>query len=134
MLTLLLAGSLAVSAPVPKVKLPPDPERMLGAWEVYDDEKAIGTGSTTVWTFTDGKMHSNNVDTDWAVKLDTDQSPKHFDLTQVGGTTRYTDIYEFDGEWLRVAFTGVGERPAGFTPGRVVYVHVLLRAKGQPGK
>ena len=41
MLAFLLVGSLAVSAPVPKAlktKYPPDPERLLGAWDIELNE------------------------------------------------------------------------------------------------
>ena len=129
MLTLLLAGSLAVSAPVPKAvkKFPPDPDRFQGAWTVVENNGKPDTGNT-VWTFTDGNMHSSSGNTNWVIKLDPDQSPRHIDITN------YPGIYEFDGDKLTIAYTTGGTRPTGFTPGNSVMVSVLVRAKDQPGK
>src|SRR4051794_32047131 len=117
-LTFLMVGALAVAAPVPKsLKLatPPDRERLLGAWEVYDSEATIGKGTSTVWTFTEGKMHSNSGNTDWHITLDPEQSPKHFTLENVRGGGKYLGIYEFDGEKLKILY-GSQNRPASFAP------------------
>ena len=88
-LAILLVGSLAVSAPVPKeTAKPSDIGRILGAWDVYPDDKAVGTGTTAVWTFTAGKMHSSSGKSKWMVQLEDSQSPKQFTLSNARGSTR----------------------------------------------
>lgn len=132
MLALLLVGSLAVSAPVPKVKKPPpDPERILGAWDVVENH-ANGAnqpeGKVTVWTFTEGKMHSSSGNSTWTIKLDPDAAPKQIDITD------YKGVYEFDGEKLKIAYTIGANRPTELKSGPNVYMVVLVKSKEQPGK
>lgn len=130
-----MVGSLAVGAPVPKsLKLatPPDQQRILGAWEVYSDEAAIGKGSGVIWTFTEGKMHSNSGNTDWHVTLDPEQSPKHITIADVRGGSQYPGIYEFDGEKLKILYS-TQNRPASFAPGQGS-MNYLIRVKAPPGK
>lgn len=130
MVPLLLAGALAVGAPVPKAlapKHPPDPERLLGAWRIVE-ENGRPVDKAVVWTFTAGRMHSSSGNSDWVIRLDPDASPKHIDIT------KYPGVYEFDGDRLKIAYTTGAGRPADFTPGNGVTVHLLEREKDPPKK
>ena len=134
MLAFLLVGSLAVSAPVPKAlktKYPPDPERLLGAWDIELNEvngKNQPEAKVTVWTFTEGKMHSSSGNSTWTIKLDPDQSPKHLDITD------YKGIYEFDGDKLKIAYTIGAPRPTEMKSDARVYMVTLVKSKEQPSK
>lgn len=139
MLALLLAGSLAVSAPVPKAltpKHPPDPERLQGAWDIDLSEHDGKPYQKAVWTFDGEKMtsRSENGKSEWGVRLDPVQSPKRFDLVEPNGQYVYPGIYEFDGDKLKIAYSLGGDRPAEFKSSRTVYLNVLVRAKDPPKK
>jgi uncharacterized protein (TIGR03067 family) len=131
MVPLLVAGTLLVGAPVPKAlhrKHPPDPERLLGAWRIVEENGGPPRGADIIWTFTAGKMHSSSGNTDWTIRLDPDQSPKHIDITD------YPGIYEFDGDKLKIAYTTGRQRPTDFTRGNGVSTNVLERADDPPKK
>lgn len=133
MIPLLLAGSLAFAAPVPKdlkKKYPPDPERLLGAWEIVvneDNGKPKPEVKVVVWTFTDGNMHSSSGNSNWKITLDESQTPKHIDIGN------YKGVYEFDGEKLTIVYSG-GTRPAEVKSAAGNYFVTLMKAKDQPGK
>lgn len=128
---MLLASSLVVAAPVPKSlkKNLPDSERFQGAWEVVEESggQAQMRSAPIIWTFTDHKMHSSDGNTNWTIKLDPEQSPKHIDITD------YAGIYEFDGDKLKIAYSLDRNRPSDFFGGKGVYLVVLSRAKEQTG-
>lgn len=134
MIPLLLAGSLALAAPVPKElkkKYPPDPERLLGAWEIVvneDNGKPKPEPKVVVWTFTDGNMHSSSGNSNWKIVLDESQTPKHIDI----GT--YKGVYEFDGEKLTIVYAAGGGRPAEVKSAQGNYFVTLVKAKDQPAK
>ena len=132
MFTLLLAGSL-IGAPVPKAlqKYPPDAERMLGAWEITVNEangQVKPETKPTIWTFTEGSMHSSSGNTNWKIKLDPTQSPKHIDIGD------YQGVYEFDGVKLTIVYAAGGQRPTEVRSGPKNYTSVMVKAKEQPGK
>lgn len=133
MIPLLLAGSLALTAPVPKdlkKKYPPDPERLLGAWEIVvneDNGKPKAEVKVVVWTFTEGNMHSSSGNSNWKITLDVDQTPKHIDIGN------YKGVYEFDGEKLTIVYSG-GTRPAELKSAAGNYFVTLVKAKDQPAK
>jgi uncharacterized protein (TIGR03067 family) len=132
MFALLIAGSLTLTAPVPKKlnSYPPDPERMQGAWEIVVNEtngRPKVESQVTVWTFTGEKMHSTSGNTNWVIKLDPTQSPKHIDIGD------YRGVYEFDGDKLTIVYAS-GERPTEVKSANRNHMSVLTRVKDQPKK
>jgi len=127
MFTVLLAGAL-LGAPVPKAihKFPPDPERMLGEWEIIVNEangQPRAETQPTIWTFTDGNMNSSSGNTNWKIKLDPTQTPKHIDIGS------YLGVYDFDGEKLTVVYSLDGQRPVEVKSGPINYMSVLVKTK-----
>ncbi len=123
---ILLAASFAFAAPVPKAlkaKLP-DRERILGEWTFVlseRDGKAQPSDAPSVWTFTEGKMHSTSGNTEWVIKLDPDANPKRIDIAN------YAGIYEFEGDKLKIAFHLNGKAPSELNSKGGAYYYEMVK-------
>ena len=133
-LALLLAASVALAAPVPKVKNNrPDAELFVGTWEAVTPKQEGQQWGKAIWTIDDKLQlrieYPEEVGraTTWAVKLAPEQSPKEIDVGGLKG------VYEIDGEGIRVAYSS-GDRPTGFDLTGGVSVHVLRRIEPTGGK
>jgi uncharacterized protein (TIGR03067 family) len=129
---LLSVAAAAVAAPVPKqLKAKrPDAEVFVGAWETVLTEHHGQPAPKAVWTFdAELKMQSRPLNpketwsSEWVIRIDPTTTPKQIDIGK-----GYQGIYEFDGDDIRIAYTG-GERPTNFDGKGKMYYTVLRRVK-----
>lgn len=113
---LLVSAVGGVAAPVPKVvKKQTDAERIVGVWVEANDPKSV-------WFFnadgTAGTGDPANPACKAVYKMDEKQSPPHLDWSQDEGKSWYLDVYELDGDTLKMSCGGGGSgmRPATVDP------------------
>ncbi len=120
---LLALGAVATAAPVPKeLKVPPDVERMRGAWKV--------DGGGSYWVFKGEQLFAGGTPTpqengyNYRIALRPGRNGGEFDLT--GGST-FAGIYKFVGDDLIVCYSAGTVRPTDFDQTPNKHIHVLKR-------
>ena len=137
MLALLLVGSLAVSAPVPKaVKKADDAKLILGDWKGGTLNGAGVSSGEYTFRFTDdgicGIGHGKQTPSgDCAYTLDPSATPlKEMKWLNGAVKTEWRCVYELDGDTLRVGFVHQNKAtPTTMTPSGDLTVYELKRVK-----
>jgi uncharacterized protein (TIGR03067 family) len=132
LVTLLVAAVPAVAAPVPKgIKRAGDEHRIVGVWVEANNPKGV-------WFFNaDGTAGVGEPDQPGLraiYKVDSTHSPPHFDWSQDGGKTWYLDVYELDGDVLKMSagVGGSGVRPTTVDPKNgFQWLHLVRREKAK---
>ena len=115
-LAALLVASLLVAAPVPKaLKKARDEDRIIGVWVEADTPSSL-------WFFnadgTCGVGEPTAPALNAVYRMDSTQTPPHLDWSQNDGKTWYLDVYELDGDTLKMSSGpgGSGVRPPTVDP------------------
>ena len=115
-LALLLFAVPLFAAPVPKVlKKSRDEDLFVGVWVEANSPKSV-------WFFNADGTCGTGEPTAPSLKalyrVDTTQSPPHLDWSQDNGKSWYLDVYELDGDTLKMSCGagGSGKRPATVDP------------------
>lgn len=116
LLVVLVASAAGVAAPVPKgIKRVREEDRIVGVWVEANNPNAV-------WFFnadgTAGVGEPDKPSLRAIYRVDSSHSPPHFDWSQDGGKTWYLDVYELDGDVLKMSagVGGSGIRPTTVDP------------------
>jgi uncharacterized protein (TIGR03067 family) len=120
------------AAPVPKSKVKPFAERMIGEWKV---ESRISNGQQSppengIWTIAESgefTTQRDDVRFNWTYKLDATQSPVHISIANSSVT--YLGIIEVDGDTMRLCYSLGGEKRPGNFSGEVGTTAITLTRK-----
>jgi uncharacterized protein (TIGR03067 family) len=123
-----LFAPLLLAAPVPKgLKRVRDEDRIVGVWVEADNPKAV-------WFFNADGTCGTGEPTAPALKavyrMDGTPSPPHLDWSQDGGKSWYLDVYQLDGDTLKMSCGsgGSGVRPATVDPKNgTQWLHLIRR-------
>jgi uncharacterized protein (TIGR03067 family) len=135
--SVLIAGALALAAPVPKeLKKAGDETTVLGAWESVVADYSLKPGAAgAVFRFAaEGKGGvtpppgmGNEISATYTI--DPTANPKRFEWKLGGAGTASVATYELDGDTLKLAFGEAGKQPAAAAPAQGVSYYELKRVK-----